>query len=766
MVGQRQARSAARRTQDERPAPLTSRRGRGAGAADADSPRSTAAKGQADGAAAPRQTLTYADALEGARKGPFPGEVEPQLATLVTGPPQGEGWLYEVKFDGYRMLAKLRGGRVTLLTRRGQDWTERFPNVRDDLARLPAREAVLDGEMVVVGRDGVTDFQALQNALSDGNDGREGRLMYFAFDLLYLDGRDLRGCAQVSRKRALQALLAEVPEEGTLRYTEHLEEDGAAVFQHACKLGIEGVIAKRPEAPYRSGRGNSWLKVKCGRRQEFVIVGFTEPTGSRQGLGAILVGVNTSGKLVYAGKVGTGFTSKTLTTLRSQLEALERAQPAFAGAPRMRGVHWVEPRLIAEVHFAAWTRDGRLRHPSFEGLREDRTPESVTVEREQPPPELPPKKAGGPSSKAPGKAAGASSRAAGTVSGKTAGAPSKAASAASAKAASAAPDTSAGVSNKAISKTTSAAPSRASRGGRSGGAERVEVAGARLTNPDKVLYPAQGITKLALANYYAQIADHMLPYVANRLLTLVRCPEGQGKPCFFQRHEAEGLSEAIRRTTVEEDDGKRTYLYVETSEGLVSLVQMGALELHIWGSRADRIEQPDMMVFDLDPAPELPWERVADAARTVRRLLETLGLRSFVKTTGGKGLHVVVPIEARRGWDEVKPFTKAVADALVRFDPSRYIATLSKAKRTGKVFVDYLRNGRGATAVAPYSTRARPGAAVATPLSWDELDAPLDPASFTIDALPQRIATIPDPWAELTSVRQSITSAMMKQVGL
>ncbi|WP_437291359.1 DNA ligase D [Sorangium sp. So ce406] len=697
--------------------------------------------------------MTYADALEGARKGPFPDEVEPQLATLVTGPPQGEGWLYEVKFDGYRMIAKLRGGRVTLLTRRGQDWTERFPSVRDDLARLPAREAVLDGEIVIVGRDGVTDFQALQNSLSDGNEGREGRLTYFAFDLLYLDGRDLRGCAQVTRKRALQALLAEAPEDGTLRYTEHLEEDGAAVYQHACKLGIEGVIAKRPEAPYRSGRGTSWLKVKCGRRQEFVIVGFTEPTGARQGLGAILVGVNTSGKLVYAGKVGTGFTARTLTVLRGQLESIERAKPAFQGAPRMRGVHWVEPRLIAEVHFAAWTRDGRLRHPSFEGLREDRTPESVTVEREQPPPQLPPK-----------KTAGASSKSASAATGKAASAaPGKSASAAPGKSASAAPGKSA---SAATSKAASAEPSKVTRGGRGGGAEKIEVAGARLTNPDKVLYPAQGITKIALARYYAQVAEHMLPYVANRLLTLVRCPEGQGKPCFFQRHEAVGLSEDIRRTTVEEDDGKRTYLYVETTEGLVSLVQMGALEMHIWGSRVDRIEQPDMMVFDLDPAPELPWERVADAARTVRHLLETLGLRSFVKTTGGKGLHVVVPIEARRGWDEVKPFTKAVADALVRFDPARYIATLSKAKRTGKVFVDYLRNGRGATAVAPYSTRARPGAAVATPLSWDELDAPLDPASFTIETVPQRLATIPDPWAELTGVRQSITSAMMKKVGL
>ncbi|AGP36813.1 DNA ligase D [Sorangium cellulosum] len=686
-----------------------------------DGPRSSAAKGPTDGAAAaPRRTLTYADALEGARRGPFPDEVEPQLATLVTGPPQGDGWLYEVKFDGYRMLAQLRGGRVTLLTRRGQDWTERFASVRDDLARLPAREAVLDGEIVIVGPDGVTDFQALQNALSDGNDGREGRLMYFVFDLLYLDGRDLRDCAQVTRKRALEALLEEAPEEGTLRYTEHLEEDGAAVFQHACKLGIEGVIAKRPEAPYRSGRGSSWLKVKCGKRQEFVIVGFTEPTGARQGLGAILVGVNRSGKLAYAGKVGTGFTNKTRTTLRSRLESIERAKPAFAGAPRMRGVHWVEPELLAEVQFSAWTRDGRLRHPSFEGLREDRTPESVTVEREQPPPAPPPRKA--------------------------AGAPSKAVSAAR-------------------SKGAIEAPGKAPRGGR-GGAERIEVAGTRLTNPDKVLYPAQGITKLALAGYYAQIAEHMLPYVAKRLLTLVRCPAGQGKPCFFQRHEAEGLSEAIRRTLVEEDDGTRTYLYIENTEGLVSLVQMGALEMHIWGSRVDRIEQPDMMVFDLDPAPELPWERVAEAAKTVRHLLETLGLRSFVKTTGGKGLHVVVPIEARRRWDEVKPFTKAVADALVRFDPARYIATLSKAKRTGKVFVDYLRNGRGATAVAPYSTRARPGAAVATPLSWDELDAPLDPASFTIETVPQRLAAIADPWAELPTVRQSITSAMMKQVGL
>ncbi|MGK3994118.1 DNA ligase D [Sorangium sp. So ce1024] len=673
--------------------------------------------------------MTYADALEGAQRAPFPDEVEPQLATLVTGPPQGEGWLYEVKLDGYRTIAKLRGGRVTLLTRRGQDWTERFPAVRDDLARLPAREAVLDGEIVVVGRDGLTDFQALQNALSEDNDGRDGRLVYFAFDLLYLDGRDLRGCAQVTRKRALQALLAEAPEDATLRYTEHLEEDGAAVYKHACKLGIEGVIAKRPEAPYRSGRGTSWLKVKCGRRQELVIVGFTEPSGARQGLGAILVGVNTSGKLVYAGKVGTGFTSKTLTALRSQLEAIERAKPAFQGAPRMRGAHWVEPRLIAEVHFSAWTRDGRLRHPSFEGLREDRTPESVTVEREQPPPLLPPKKA----ARASGTSAGTAPRnAAGT-----------------------APRNAAG-----------AAPGKAPHGGRRRSAERIEVAGARLTNPDKVLYPAQGITKIALARYYAQIAEHMLPHVANRLLTLVRCPAGQGKPCFFQRHEAEGLSEAIRRTTVEEDDGKRTYLYVETTEGLVSLVQMGALEMHVWGSRVDRIDEPDRMVFDLDPAPELPWERVADAARTVRHLLETLGLRSFVKTTGGKGLHVVVPIVARRGWDEVKPFTKAVADALVRFDPALYIATLSKTKRTGKVFVDYLRNGRGATAVAPYSTRARPGAAVATPLSWDELDAPLDPASFTIETVPKRLSTVPDPWAELSGVRQSITSAMMKKVGL
>ncbi|WP_437682649.1 DNA ligase D [Sorangium sp. So ce131] len=738
MIGQRQARGAARRIQEERPATLTSRRGRGAAAAaKVDGQRSPAAAAQVDGdgaATEARRGLAFADTLAGAKKGPFPQEVEPQLATLVTGPPAGAGWLYEVKFDGYRMLAKLRGGRATLLTRRGQDWTERFASVRDDLARLPARDAVLDGEIVIVGPDGVTDFQALQNALGEGQGGRDGRLMYFVFDLLHLDGRDLRGCTQLTRKRALEALLAGVPEEGSLRYTEHIEEDGAAVFQHACKLGVEGVIAKRPDAPYRSGRGDSWLKVKCGRRQEFVIVGFTEPTGARLGLGAILVGVYTSGKLAYAGKVGTGFTSKTLMTLRRRLEQIERAQPAFQGAPRMRDVHWVEPKLVAEVHFSAWTRDGRLRHPSFEGLREDRTPESVGVEREQPPP---------------GKAAGAANKAAGgAAKGKTDGA-------AKGKA-----------DGAAKGKADGAATGKAPRAGRRGGAEKVEVAGARLTNPDKVLYPGQGITKLALAQYYAEVADRMLPHVADRLLTLVRCPEGQGKPCFFQRHEAEGLSEAIRRTIVEEDDGKRTYLYVQNAEGLVSLVQMGALEMHIWGSRADRIEQPDRMVFDLDPAPDLPWERVAEAARTVRHLLETLGLRSFVKTTGGKGLHVVVPIQAQRGWDEVKPFTKAVADALVRYDPARYIATLSKAKRTGKVFIDYLRNGRGATAVAPYSTRARPGAAVATPIAWDELDAPLDPAAFTIETVPRRIAARDDPWAELGSVRQSITSAMMKKVGL
>lgn len=688
---------------------------------------SPGSRGRARRAAAPRRSRSRSRSpvdpseLAGARATDFPEEVEPQLATLVTEPPTDDRWVYEMKLDGYRMLAMLDPD-VELRTRRGQNWTERFPTLCRELAKLPVRNAVLDGELVAMRPDGVTDFQDLQSALREGE---EARLIYFAFDLLHLDGHDLRGCAQEVRKGALAALLAGSPKDGVVRYTEHLEGDGAAVFKHASQLGLEGIIAKERDAAYKGGRVGRWLKVKCGHRQEFVIVGFTDPNGSRTGLGAILVGVHKDGELVYAGKVGTGFSRKALKDLRLRLNMLERKQPSVAHAPRIPGARWVEPKLVAEVRFANWTRDGLLRHPSFEGLREDRPSESVVRETPRPPP---------------------------------------------------APEATA-ARKKGRDRQAEGKSGRDQRAeGRSGRDQHVEVAGVHLTHPDKVLYPEQSITKVDLARYYAQVAERMLPHAARRLLTLVRCPSGQGKPCFYQKHEAEGLSDEIKQIMISEkgdgsgeqdgEKGKAAYFYVDSTAGLVSLVQRGALEIHIWGSHVDRIEQPDLLVFDLDPAPDVPWARTVEAAKTVRTLLETLELQSFVKTTGGKGLHVVVPIQRKREWDEIKPFTKAVADTLVRFNPKRYVTTITKAKRTGKILIDVLRNGRGATAVAPYSTRARPGAPVATPISWEELDGPLDPAAFTIETVPRRIATLDDPWAELPSVRQSITSAMMKRVGL
>jgi bifunctional non-homologous end joining protein LigD len=665
-------------------------------------------RGQA-AARAPRTTLDPGS-LPGARKARLPHDVAPQLATLVAEPPRGDEWLHEIKYDGYRLLCPLADGKARLLTRHGKDWSDRFPSVARAAAELPARQALVDGEVVVLQPDGTTSFQALQNALSGQ---RAADLVYFVFDLLYLDGWDVRAAPLAERKRLLTALLAGAPAGGAVRLSDHVAGRGEEFFRHACEAALEGTVAKRADRPYRSGRGRDWLKVKCLARQEFVIAGFTDPQRSRVGFGALHLAVRDPerqehGGLVYAGKVGTGFDEETLRDLRRRLGKLERATPAFANPPRgaeARRSHWVEPKLVAEVAFTEWTGEGLLRHPAFLGLREDKKPGEVVRER--------------PQSVAP-----------------------------------------------AAAKATAPAASNPARGGRKKEGA-VEIAGVRLTNPDKVLYPGQGITKRDLALYYERVADWILPHLVGRPLTLLRCPEGRAKECFYQKHVTDQFPDSIERVEVEAGPDAAPYGAVRSLQGLVSLVQMGVLEIHVWGAHSDNVERPDMMVFDLDPDEGLAWERVTEAARRMRDRLDEIGLRSFLKTTGGKGLHVVAPVARRLEWDDFKAFARAVVDGIVAAEPSRYTANASKARRKGKVFLDYLRNGRGATAVVAYSTRARPGAPVSTPLAWEELDDPdLRGGRYTLEMVPARLAALSaDPWKDYLSTRQSITAAMRKAVG-
>jgi bifunctional non-homologous end joining protein LigD len=634
--------------------------------------------------------------VSGAREGALPAFVAPQLATLVDRAPAGEDWLHEIKLDGYRVLARIERGRARLLTRNAKDWSARFPEIAAAAARLKVDRALLDGEIVALDAHGVSRFEKLQEALSRG---RSEHLVYFIFDVLHLDGRDLRSVPQIERKALLARFLGSA--RPPIRYSEHVEGKGGAFFERACKLGLEGIVSKQNNAPYRSGRGSAWVKVKCVSSQEFVIAGYTDPKGTRASFGALLLGVHDkAGGLTYAGRVGTGFDQRLLKGLLTKLKALEQSESPFSKLPASAGtrdVHWVKPSLVADVAFTNWTRDGILRHPTFHGLREDKPAGEVV--REEP-------KAPAPADLAqPKHHRGRLARTRGSESGTT-------------------------------------------------------IAGVTLTHPDRVLYPAQGITKRDLAVFYQEIADWILPHIVERPLNLVRCPEGQGKACFYQKHAGAGAPEALKGVKVKEKSAVRTYLYVEDLEGLISLVQMGVLELHPWGSRVDNLEHPDRLTFDLDPAPGVPWKRVVDAARQLRSLLAEVHLTAFVKTTGGKGLHVVVPLAAKQPWESVKDFARAVAESMARHSPGEYIATASKAHRKGKIFIDYLRNSRGATAVAAYSTRALAGAPVATPIDWDELSAELRSDHYTVENLARRLASLKtDPWEGFLKLRQSIPSA-------
>jgi bifunctional non-homologous end joining protein LigD len=637
-------------------------------------------------------------AIPGARKARMPAKLQPQLATLVTSVPPGEDWLHEIKFDGYRILARLVNDTVTLISRNGLDWTRKFPEIAAALARMKLGNAILDGEIVHLAENGQSSFAGLQHALSTGD---TAGLIYYCFDLLYLVDSDLMRAKLIHRKSALRDLLAG-SSNGTVRYTDHQDARGPEFFQHACSLLLEGIVSKQREAPYTPGRSRTWLKVKCLNRAEFVIIGFSDPGGTRKGFGSLLLGYyDRDGKLVYAGRVGTGFDHALLGELRKKLDRLERKEKPVASLPKgtaVRDVHWVAPKLVAEIGFTEWTEDGVLRHPTFIGLRADKEAREVVRETPQ-----------SPAVAAPAKDAAAHAVAA-------------------------------------DGSTT--------------------VAGIRLTKANKVLYAESGITKLDLARYYAAVADWALPHLANRPLSLVRCPEGYTGECFFQKHESAGMPPSIHRFELAEKAGTETSLYIEDLAGLVGLVQIGVLEIHPWGSTIARVEQPDRLTFDLDPDVGLSWERVVEGAFALRKLLDELGLRSFLKTTGGKGLHVVVPITPRLPWDEAKQFTKVVTEHIVAANPERYTATLAKRARQGKIFIDYLRNGRGATAVGAYSTRARPGATVSTPISWQELENGTRSDAFNIRTVPERlIKQRLDPWKDFLSTKQSITAAIRKRIG-
>jgi bifunctional non-homologous end joining protein LigD len=631
--------------------------------------------------------------LKGARPGQLPAFIGPELATFAQKPPGGENWIHEIKYDGYRIQCIVSEGDARLISRNGNDWTDRFSEIARAAAGIPVAGAVLDGEVVVIDEEGRTDFQALQNILQGL---RNGSLSYMVFDIPFCGGYDLTRSPLLERKDLLGRLLGS-GEGSKILFSGHILGDGETVFQKACALGLEGIVSKQADSPYEPKRSRRWLKIKCGKRQEFVIGGFTDPAGSRSGFGALLLGYyDAGGNLIYCGKVGTGFSDKLLAALSRRLKGLEIPGPAFTNPPtgqEGKGGHWVRPELSAEVVFGSWTEEGKLRQPSFQGLREDKNPRQVVREDAGPP------------------------------------------------------------QSEGIPKST-----RKRAGLKNPGA-------VKITNPDRALYPDIGVTKRDLIDYYTDIADWILPHLRNRPLTLVRCPEGYQKECFFQKH-LESVPPVLRPVPIRGKNGQEIYSVCDSIEGVTALVQLGALEIHVWGSRDNNLEKPDQMIFDLDPAEDVEWERVINAAFLLRDRLADLGLKSFVKTTGGKGLHIAVPLRPKEEWEGVKEFSRVIAESIVNRSPREYIATMSKAKRKGKIFIDYLRNGRGATSVAAYSTRARAHCPVSTPILWEELSENLRPDSFHIGNIRARLDQLrDDPWKGYFSLRQTITATMKKMAG-
>jgi bifunctional non-homologous end joining protein LigD len=624
-------------------------------------------------ARARKASLPNIGELSGARPGRLPAFLEPSLAASCAKPPSGPKWIHEIKYDGYRMQARIDGRTICLLTRKKLDWTERFRSIADALKALALGSAWIDGEILVEDASGISSFNDLQ---ADLKTGRLDRFRYFVFDVLYCEGFDLTKVVLKDRKALLQQLLAILPPGSPIRFSEHLDVDGATMLEHACRFGLEGIVSKRADLPYRPGRGDHWIKSKCLERQEFIILGYIPSTAASRSVGSLALGYHDNQNLVYAGRVGTGWSQEQARLLGDELETISAIKPSFAKplpAGTEKGVRWVEPRLVCEIEYRGWTGDRLLRAAAFKGLRDDKSAEEIVLE-------APPM--------------GTKSRVPPTP------------------------------------------------------------VGLRLTHPERILWEGAGITKQGLADFYVDIIDWILPHVAGRPLSLLRCPSGTEAKCFFAKHPWQGLDASVRRV----DTGdKEPMLAVDDLTGLISLVQAGVVEIHPWGSTIDHLEQPDRLIFDLDPGENVPWEVVIDAAYDVRDRLATLGLQSFVKTSGGKGLHIVAPIQPEADWDEVKTFAKTIVGTMANDRADHYVATMAKRARGARIFVDYLRNGRGATAVAAYSTRALPRASVSTPLNWEELSPGLRSDHFTVGNVLHRLSSLKrDPWQGFFKIRQRL----------
>ncbi|WP_374029572.1 DNA ligase D [Bdellovibrio bacteriovorus] len=647
-------------------------------------PRRSHAKKQSEALvkakAAPKKKALRA--IKGAER--KPDFIPPELAQLVKEPPEGAKWVHETKFDGYRMQAHVERGKVSFHTRTGLDWSKYFPSIQKALENLNAVNAIIDGEAVWLDDEGRSNFQKLQNAMKAHD---PHRIIYYAFDLLFLDGEDLRPLPLKERKHRLEKLIKSL-KSPLIRYSDHIEGHAQAMFKAVCDYKLEGLISKNQESAYRSGRGGDWLKTKCKMHQEFVIGGFSEGSGSRAGgFGALLLGVYEGDKLRYAGKVGTGFTEKTLKELYQKFKKLEvKKSPFDLKSPKEKGSHWLKPVLAAEVSFGNWTDEGILRTPVFHGLREDKPVKDIQLEEKKP--------------------------------------------------------------LKTVLKKT-----------KSQKQVKPEIQEPlALTNPDRLLYEKEKITKKQVAEYYQEISKWILPHIADRPLALLRCPEGTSKDCFFQKHIAGKIPPDVTPISIKEKEKLENYLTIDSKEGLLSLSQMSAFELHAWGCRSDRIENPDLIVMDFDPGPGLGFKDVIAAAVELRDLLKDLRLKSFVCVSGGKGLHVHIPVEPIYSWEQIKSFSQTLAREMASRNPDRYTVNMSKKVRDKRIFIDYLRNGRGSTAVVPYSLRARKISAVAMPVHWEDLTKLESPSQFTLPkALQYLRKRKTDPWKDYFKAKQKIS---------
>jgi len=658
--------------------------------APAKSARQTKARGT------PREagTAIAPGALVGAKRAAVPLTLSPQLATLVDRAPEEDDWIYEIKYDGYRILARIDKADVRLFTRNGHDWTAKLRGLAAALKGLKLSPGWLDGEIVVLGNNGTPDFGALQNAF---NDARTEQIQYFVFDLPFYAGFDLREVGLSERRALLASLLRESSSE-QIKFSEDFKAKGSDVLHNACRLGLEGVIGKRRDSAYVSRRSANWIKLKCTQRQEFVVVGYTEPQGTRTGIGALLLGTHDqAGKLRYAGRVGTGFDTNTLTGLKKQLSRLAVDKTPLFEKPRDAQGNWVKPKLVAEVSFAEWTNDGKVRHAVFHGLRTDKPATVITRES-----------------------------------------------------AADAPDTAA------RARDDTPAPDKRKA------ADPAEIGGVRITHPDRIIDPSTGLTKLDLVNYYAQVAKRILPHLVRRPVSLLRAPAGIQHQLFVQKHGDTLKIPGLKELDPAFDPEHPPLLEIDSLKALIGAAQMNVVEFHTWNATTRSIEKPDRMTFDLDPAEGLAWPLMLEAAQLVRTFLDELGLQSFLKTSGGKGLHVVVPLTPRDTWETVKEFSKQVVQHIATVVPARFVSKSGPRNRLGKVFIDYLRNGRGASTVAAFSARARPGMGVSMPCSWKELPSLTGGAQWTIVNAHERLEAGADPWAGYAKTRQTLTAAMRK----